>query len=66
MSGPDYVVIGAGSAGCVVACRLVQGGARVVLLERVPAIQVGVFIYRLPAAAIERSCRELEPQDRTG
>ncbi len=32
----DYVVVGAGSAGCVVACRLVQAGSRVVLLEAGP------------------------------
>ena len=32
----DYVVVGAGSAGCAVACRLVQGGARVALLEAGP------------------------------
>ena len=32
----DYVVVGAGSAGCAVACRLVQAGARVTLLEAGP------------------------------
>ena len=36
MSLPDYVVVGAGSAGCAVACRLVQGGTRVALLEAGP------------------------------
>ncbi len=36
MNVPDYVVVGAGSAGCAVACRLVQGGARVALLEAGP------------------------------
>ena len=30
---PDYVVVGAGSAGCVVARRLVDAGARVLLVE---------------------------------
>lgn len=32
----DYIVVGAGSAGCAVAARLVQGGATVTLLEAGP------------------------------
>ena len=32
----DYVVVGAGSAGCVVAARLAEGGAQVALLEAGP------------------------------
>ena len=32
----DYIVVGAGSAGCAVACRLVEGGATVALLEAGP------------------------------
>lgn len=34
--GADYVIVGAGSAGCVLAYRLVQAGASVLLLEAGP------------------------------
>lgn len=40
--GDQYLIVGAGSAGCVLADRLTEGGARVVLLESGPEIGVSL------------------------
>ena len=43
----DYVIVGAGSAGCVLANRLtVSGQHRVLLLEAAPAAGTSGFIFR--------------------
>jgi choline dehydrogenase-like flavoprotein len=44
----DYVVVGGGMAGCVVAARLAEGGARVLLLEAGPASRH--WSIRVPSA----------------
>ncbi len=51
MADADYVVIGAGSAGCVVAGRLSETGARVVLLEAGPPDRQ--WLVRIPAGALK-------------
>jgi choline dehydrogenase len=48
----EYIVVGAGSAGCVVAARLVQAGKQVVLLEagprdRLPWIHIPAGVLKL-------------------
>ena len=46
----DYVVIGAGSAGCVVACRLVKAGLKVALIEEGPTDK-SLFV-KMPGAFV--------------
>ncbi len=48
----DYIVVGGGSSGCVAAARLVEGGARVLLLEaghshRHPLLDMPPGIFRM-------------------
>ena len=70
MNNPDYIVVGGGSAGCVIAHRLVNAGKQVVLLEDGPADD-SLYIH-MPATFIrvigsERSViYQSEPQPEAG
>jgi choline dehydrogenase-like flavoprotein len=52
MTQADYIVVGAGSAGCAVARRLAESGASVILVEAGPEDNRGVAanLFRIPGA----------------
>lgn len=63
MTQADYVVVGAGSAGCAVARRLAESGASVILLEAGPDDRKGALkhIYAIPGAvAVMHSTPQLK------
>src|SRR6201987_4411374 len=69
--GADYVIVGAGSAGCVVADRLSEDGAQVVLLEAGPTDWHPMI--HIPAGALHLRANPLvnwnyyaEPEPQTG
>lgn len=71
MKEADYVVVGAGSAGCVVASRLSDDGSKVVLLEagppdRHPMIHVPAGILSLLYNPKVNWCFSTEPDEGSG
>ncbi len=71
MKEADYVVVGAGSAGCVVASRLSEDGSKVVLLEagppdRHPMIHIPAGILSLLYNPKVNWCYSTEPQAGSG
>ncbi|MCP5154231.1 MAG: GMC family oxidoreductase N-terminal domain-containing protein [Ectothiorhodospiraceae bacterium] len=67
----DYVVVGAGSAGCVVASRLAEAGSRVALLEagppdRHPLIHIPAGVRSLLYNAAVNWNYSSEPEEGTG
>ena len=64
---PDYIVIGAGSAGCVVASRLAEAGHRTLLIEaggedRNPWIHIPLGYAKLYANPSVNWCYQSEPE----
>ncbi len=67
----DYVVVGAGSAGCVMASRLSEDGSKVVLLEagpkdRHPMIHIPAGIRSLLHHPVVNWNYSSEPETNTG
>ena len=67
----DYIVVGAGSAGCVVASRLSEDGAKVALLEagppdRHPMIHIPAGILSLLHNPKVNWCYSSEPEEGSG